>query len=245
MYKYFTPMKTVQQKLKWPGMMTSVALLALLFTSCSKSTDNAATPSTTSSMAVIDVSPTAPSLDFYLDGTLVNASPVTYAGGIVYFSCYSGTRHTAFNQSGTNTVIVKDTVTLKPSYAYTMVLSNLPTTPDVTLIRDSVYTPANGTATLRLLNASPDAGYVDFGLKGQSLIGKSIKYRSATSFISVTPSQIVDTVMVYQAGTTTLVQKIPVALQTGGVFTVYLYGFASQTSTTEKLSGGVMENAYF
>lgn len=244
MYIYFTIMKTVQQKLRWPGVITSVALLALMFSSCSKHNDN--TPiAPTSSLAVIDVSPTAPNLDFYLDGKIVNASPITYSGGLVYFTCYSGNRSAKFYQSGTNTAIASDTATLKANTAYTMVLSNLPASPDVTLVRDSVYIPTAAQTAIRLINASPDAGHVDFGLKGQALLGSNVAYRSATPFVSTKITSIVDTVMIYQTGTSTVLQKLPIALQTGGVFTVYLYGFASQTSDNVKLSVGAMENAQF
>jgi hypothetical protein len=244
MYQYFTTMKTVQQKLRWPGVI-SVALLALMFTSCSKHDDDNNVQVSTSSLAVIDVSSTAPALDFYLDGAVVNASPINYGGGLIYFAVYSGTRHVAFNQTGSATVIAKDTATLKPGAAYTMVLSNLPTNPDVTLFRDSVYMPPTSDAAIRLINASPDAGNVDFALKGESLLGSNVAYRKATPFVPVAVSSQSDTVMIYKTGTNTVVQKVPITLQTGGVFTVYMYGFAAQSSASEKLTAGVLENAFY
>lgn len=244
MYNYFTTMKTVPQKLRWPGMIMSIALLALMFSSCSKHNDNNV-QAATSSLAVIDVSPTAPNLDFYLDGSMVNATPITYSGGLIYFTCYSGNRRAAFYQSGTNTLIASDTVTLKPSTAYTMLLSNLPSSPNVTLIRDSVYIPPSGQATIRLINASPDAGNVDYALKGRSLSGSNVAYRTATRFTPVNITATVDTVMIYQTGTSNVLQKVPITLQSAGVFTVYLYGFAGQSSDSEKLKASVMENAYF
>lgn len=245
MYIYFTTMKTVQQKLRWSGIITGVALLALLSSSCSKHSDNTVL-APTSNLAVIDVSPTAPSLDFYLDGNRVNSGPISYVGGLEYFVCYAGKRKAQFYQSGTSTVIASDSVNLKANYAYTLLLSNLPTSPDITLLSDSIYIPPANTATLRFVNASPDAGAVDVGLKGQTLLASNIVYRKATSFIAVNiTSSLSDTLQVYRTGTSTILQKIPVSMQMRGVYTAYLYGFAGQTSSAQKIGGGVMENTYF
>jgi len=245
MFLFTTTMKTVQQKLRWPGAITSVALLALLFAACSKHNDNVV-QAPTANLEVIDVSPTAPTLDFYLDGTLVNSGPISYTGGLQYFVCYAGSRHATFYQSGSSSKIASDTINLQANNAYTLILSNLPSRPDLTLIRDSIFTPANGTATLRLINASPDAGAVDFGLKGGPVLGSNVTYRRYTAFIPVTvTSAHGDSLQVYKTGTNTILQKIPISLQAGGVYTAYLYGFAGQTSTDQKLGLSAVENTYF
>jgi hypothetical protein len=245
MFLFTTTMKTVQQKLRWLGAVTSIALLALLLSSCSKHNDNIV-QAPTANLEVIDVSPTAPTLDFYLDGTKVNSGPISYTGGLQYFVCYAGNRHAAFYQSGSTTVVASDTVNLQASNAYTLILSNLPSKPDLTLIRDSIFMPSTGGATLRLINASPDAGAVDFGLKGGPVLGSNIIYRKYSAFIPVTfTSAHSDTLQIYRTGTSTVLQKIPVSLQAGGVYTAYLYGFTGQTSTDQKLGLGVVENTYF
>jgi len=245
MFLFTTTMKTVQQKLRWPGAIASVALLALLLSSCSKHNDNIV-QAPTSNLEVIDVSPTAPTLDFYLDGTKVNSGPISYTGGLQYFVCYAGSRHAAFYQSGSTTVVALDTVNLQASNAYTLIMSNLPNKPDLTLIRDSIFMPASGTATLRLINASPDAGAVDFGLKGGQVLGSNITYRKYTAFIpTMITSGHSDTLQVYKTGTSTVLQKIPILLQAGGVYTAYLYGFSGQTSSDQKLGLGAVENTYF
>jgi hypothetical protein len=244
MYQYFTTMKTVQQKLRLTGVMTCIALLALLFASCSKQTGVSAT-TPVSNLAVIDVSPTAPSLDFFMDGAQVNTSPIGYGGGLEYFMCNPGNRHVAFYQTGTSTVIKTDTVDLLPNAAYTLLLSNLPSTPDATLLRDSVYPPASGAITIRLVNASPDAGAINFGLNGKTVLGTNVAYRKATSFISVNLTSALDTVKIYRTGTTTVLQSLPVVMNLGGVYTVYVYGFANQTSAAEQLNTGIMENTYY
>lgn len=245
MYIYFTTMKSVQQKLRWPGMIAGLALLALAFSSCTKHTDNAP-QAPTSDLAVIDVSPSAPNVDFYLDGSKVNASPITYGGGLEYFICYAGNRHAVFYQSGSITAIASDTVNLQASGAYTMILSNLPSSPDITLLRDSIFAPPSGSATIRLVNASPDAGAIDFGLKGQPVLASNVTYRKYTAFLPVQLNgSLNDTLQIYKGGTSTILQKIPLSLQVGGVYTAYLYGFLAQTSTSQKLNAGLMENTFF
>lgn len=219
--------------------------MALALSSCSKHVDNAP-QAPTSNLAVIDVSPTAPNLDFYLDGAKVNSGPISYVGGLQYFVCYAGSRHAAFDQSGSSTVLASDTVNLQTNNAYTLILSNLPSKPDMTLVRDSIFVPATGTAILRLINASPDAGAVDFGLKGKTVLAGNVIYRKYTAFVPVTvTSSLSDTLQVYKTGTSTVLQKIPVSLQAGGVYTAYLYGFAGQTSSSEALGLGMMLNTYF
>lgn len=239
-------MKTVKQKMKWPGVITSVALLAFMFTSCSKDYSNNTSNSPTANMAVIDVSPTAPSLDFYLGGTRVNSSSIIYGGGLVYFTCYSGSRQAAFYQTGTSTQIAADTVNLAANGIYTLLLSNVPSTPDVTLIRDSIYAPSSGAATLRLINASPDAGGVDVGFRGHPVFASNILYRKNSAFMPITLSTITnDTLLVYRTGTTTVLQKVAVNMQAGGVYTAFIYGFVSQTATNEQLNINLMENTYY
>jgi len=228
------------------GVVAGMALLPFVFSACSKYADNSNSQTSTSNLAVIDVSPSAPSLDFYLDGARVNSSAITYGGGLEYFTCYAGNRHATFYQSGSTTAVASDTAALQPNAAYTMVLSNLPSTPDITVFRDSIYAPASSAATIRLINASPDAGAVDFGVKGKSLLGSNIAYRKATPFVSVSlVTSLTDTLQIYHTGTNTVLQTIPVQMVQGGVYTIYLYGFQSQTSSAEKLGSGVMENTYY
>lgn len=243
MYTYFTTMKAVQRKLKWPGMIGTTALLAMLLSSCLKHTDNTV-QAPTSNLAVIDVSPNAPALDFYIDGSQINASSIVYGGGLNYFNLYAGTRHAVFYQTGTSTKLAADTITLNANLAYTLLLSNVITAPDLTLLADSVSAPPGGSCTVRFVNASPDAGAADFGLKGKSILASNIAYRKASSFKAVQLTISTDTLQVYKTGTSTVLATIPTTLQVGGVYTIYLYGFASQTGT-EGLAGSIMENTYY
>jgi hypothetical protein len=243
MHNYFTKMKTVQQKLKWNGMIGIAVLLATLLSSCIKHNDDTAQAST-ANLAVIDISPNAPLLDFYIDGSQLNSTSIVYGGGLEYFSLNAGVRNAVFNQTGTTTKIAADTITLTANRAYTLLLSNVVTAPDITLLTDSLFVPPTGAATVRFVNGSPDAGAADFGVKGQSLLASNIAYRKYTSFKAIQLIGSADTLQMYKTGTSTVLISLPVSLQQGGVYTVYLNGFASQTNS-EKLGAGIMENIYY
>lgn len=241
-------MRNVQQNFKrWPVITGMMCVVALMLSSCVKSNNN--NPNTNkpiAALSVIDASPDAPSLDLYLNGAQVNANAIVLGNYFNYFNAYAGKTTFTFDQAGTSTVSAQDTATLLANTYYTLFLTNKIATPDYILLKDNLVKPASGAFSIRLVNASPDAGTIDLRDKttGTPLIIYE-PYRAASNFTDVTINTT-DTLQVVQSGTTTVLATVPVVkFVTSSVYTIWLYGLVNTTVTTQKLNAGIMQNAYY
>lgn len=239
-------MKNVQQNLKRrAGIIGMVCLLAVSLSSCLKNnTNDTIVQQPVALLAVLDASPDAPSLDFYLDNNKVNNVPIQYGNGLDYFKAYTGKRAATFFASGTTTKIKTDTVTFKENTFYSLFLANVASKPDYLLTVDSLKNPVAGMATIRLVNVSPDAPALDLGIKGGTLIASNRTYKTYSSFIPVSGnlSYILE---VRQAGTSNVLVTIPnTKYYPGAVYTVWVHGLAAGTGTTA-LTADVQTNAYY
>lgn len=241
-------MKNVQQSLKrWPIVLGMVCTMAFMLSSCLKSHDNDNQPAKPlAALTVINASPDAPALDFFLNTDRVNTSPLPLGSYINYFNAYAGTTTATFYQSGTSTVAAQDTITLGSNHYYSLFFANVKAKADLILLRDSIIRPASGSISVRLVNASPDAGPVDLVVKGSGAkIVQSEPYKSASDFLPVSVNAT-DSLQVRQAGSPTVLATVPASkFVNGTVYTVWLYGLANTSVATQKLKAGIMVNAYF
>jgi hypothetical protein len=240
-------MKSIKQNIKrWPILLGVVCSVALALPSCVKSNHNITPTQPTAGLAFVDASPDAPLLDFYLSGQQVNLSPIGLGNYFNYFNAYAGKVPAVFYQTGTTTLVAKDTITLVANHGYTLFLANVQAHPDFILTTDSLSKPASGAVSVRFVNASPDAGSVDLIIKGASgSIIPNASYKSVSLFASATLS-VTDSLQVRQSGTSTILASVPAShFISGSVFTVWLYGLANTTVATQKLKAGIMQNAYF
>lgn len=232
---------SLQNFKRWSVIPCLLCAVTLVLPSCSKSSDNNPTNQSTCALSIIDASPDAPGLDLYIGGTRLNGNAITLGSYFSYFTAYAGNQQYVFYQSGTSTVATKDTATLEANGHYTLVLANSIATPDFIVLKDSYSKPAAGTISIRLFNASTDAGAIDLVDKttGTSLI-QNEAYKSASAFTNVTVNAT-DTLQVVKTGTTTALANVPAGqFVNGTVYTVWLYGFAA-----ERLTAGIMQNAYY
>jgi len=239
-------MKNIKQNIKrWPVALGVVCSVALALASCSKS-HNITPTKPIAALAFIDASADAPSLDFYLSGQQVNLAPIVPGNYFSYFNAYSGNVQAAFYQSGTQTLVAKDSITMLASHGYSLFLANVIAHPDFILIKDSLSAPTSGSISVRLVNASPDAGAVDLVVKGASgSIVSNANYKSVSGFVSATVS-LTDSLQVRQSGTSSVLASVPASHFTNGsVYTVWLYGLANTAVATQRLKAGIMQNGYF
>jgi hypothetical protein len=240
-------MKSIKQNFKrWPVVLGVVCSVALALPSCVKSNHDNTPAKPIAGLAFVDACPDAPTLDFYLSGQQVNQSSVTPGSYFNYFNVYAGKIPAVFYQSGTTTLVAKDTITLLGNHGYTLFLANVQAHPDFILTADSLSKPASGAVSVRLVNASPDAGAVDLIVKGASTsIVQNANYKSVSGFISATVS-VTDSLQIRQSGTSTILATVQASRFTSGsVFTVWLYGLANTTVAAQKLKAGIMQNGYF
>jgi len=239
-------MKSIKQNIKkWPIVLGVVCSVAVALSSCSKSNNNTPTKPI-AALAFVDACPDAAGLDFYISSQLVNLNPIAPGNFFTYFNAYAGKIPTAFYQTGTTTLIAKDTITLLANHGYTLFLSNVQAHPDFILTKDSLIRPSSGAISVRLVNASPDAGQVDLIVKGaSSSIVSNASYKSVSGFVSATATAT-DSLQVRQSGTSTILATVPAShFVNGYVYTVWIYGLANTTVATQKLKAGIMQNGYF
>lgn len=224
-----------------------LCLLVVGLSSCLKNNNkyNNNTQKPIALLSVMNAAPDVPAADFYFNGSLINATQFPYGNFIAYFNVPAGSGNVGFYTSGTSTTIATDTATFKANQVYTLFFSNVAPNHDFVLVHDTIAAPASSSANIRLVNVSPDAPAVDLVLHGTVLIANK-KYKQASSFISV-PASVNDTLQVRQTGTNIVLGSIPpINLQSGAVYTVWLYGFASAgASDPKKLNVGFMTNAVF
>jgi hypothetical protein len=240
-------MKNVRQNFRrWAMLPGTVCLIAFALSSCAKKDINNVPPKALAGFSVIDACPDAPTLDLYIGGQQVNLSPIALGNYFNYFNVYAGKSAVVFYQSGTTTLVAKDTVSLPANHVYTLFLANLKANPDFILTTDSLAKPASGTISVRLVNASPDAGAVDLVVKGASnKIIQNATYKTVSPFTAATVTAT-DSLQVRQAGTTTVLATVPASNLAGSaVYTVWLYGLANTAVAAQKLKAGIMLNAMY
>ena len=241
----FTLTKVPHQKLKANVvLLLAGCLFAGMLSSCVKGSSSSSGPSATSIFAVVNASPNCPSSDFYLNNIQLNAIPFTYGNYLGYVNGPVGASKFGFYNTGTLNPIATDTLTLGANKAYTVFFNNLITTPTFVILRDTITHPATNSASIRLVDVSPDAPNVDLAI-GNKLYISNISYKHASEFAAITPGGN-DTLYIRQTGTTTVLAKVAaVTVQLGAVYTIWLQGFANPPSAGEGLSAGLMENAFF
>jgi hypothetical protein len=87
------------------------------------------------------------------------------ATAIDYISAYTGKRTATFTPAGTKTVYKADTLTLNENRYYSLFLANTAGHEEFVLLKDTITRPADGKASIRFINLSPDAPAADLVIK--------------------------------------------------------------------------------
>lgn len=221
-----------------------IAVLCLLqFSSCLKDNNNYVAPPPTALLMVIQGSPDAPSEALFLDNNRVNNPPFNYGDNIGYFNAYTGERNVILNDYNSGTRIASDTMRLNSNVAYSLFLANTYTKPDFILLTDSIAQPASGKATIRLVNASPNAGSVDLTANSTTIVtGKG--YKGSSVFKSVDGGTNYNFTILKTGTNTVLAELDNVPIRTGSVYTVWLHGLANGTGNSA-LKADIINNAYY
>jgi len=235
-------MKTIQNISKRVvAGISAVCLLSLTLTSCLKDHSNDMPTPPTALLTVFNAIPGA-SVDFSINQTRVNLSPILYADGIDYFQAYSGKRTFTFYRAGVSAALVSDTATLKQNVAYSLYVVGKDTSPQMMLLTDSISQPSSGTANVRFVNLSPDAPAVDLAEKGGSVIVANKAFKGFSSFAPLAGKTY--NFEIRKAGTATVLAAMNnVTISNGYVYTIYLRGLSASTDNS-KLTGDMIINAH-
>jgi hypothetical protein len=209
----------------------NIRLLALLsivlvigLSSCKKNND-APIVKQIDSLNIVNAS--ADTVNFYLNGTRLNASNILPAGATGYYQIASGDQvcqlKKPFNPA-TNVVqnIFSLPLTLEPHHFYSLFITGETAaqafiTPDVLMADDST-----GTCLVRFVNASPDAGNLDLVVNGTKIPNQAFK--TASTFVLVAANDTLAPISVYHAGSTTPIASGTYELTQGTSFTIFSKG---------------------
>ena len=230
---------------RWTALLGIGCLLSLLFTSCLKS-KNDYTPPPVGYVTFFQAAADEQPIDLYFNNNKVNQAPVQYGYGIDYFQAFPGLRTVNIYNSISHTLLFSDTARINPNIAYSLFLINNSTQQlGLFLVTDSISKPANGKATLRFINVSPDASSVDLAVKDSAAFVTNKSFKGFSSFIPKTGNQTYN-FEIRQHGTNTVLATLPgVTLNSGLVYTIWLHGLANTAISGDKLTASIVTNAYY
>ncbi|RPH96155.1 DUF4397 domain-containing protein [candidate division KSB1 bacterium] len=206
-----------------------IPILAMLVFAigCSSDDDNgpvAPAPSGNSYVRVVHLSPDAPAVDVWVDGSRVLQN-VAFRGASAYLTVSEGNHRVQISPAGASQPIVLDAnVTLMKDASYTIAATGLLANLQATVLTDDRATSSQQ-AKVRFVHTSPDAPAVDVAVSGGATLFSDVMFREAGVYLNVAPSQYVLDVRI--AGSSTLALRVPgVVAGAGGNYTIFAVGLA-------------------
>lgn len=224
--------------------MVSTSLAALLlvsvFTLAFASTEAQAAAS--SRVRVAHLSPDAPNVDIYVNGTKT-LSNVPYKTVSDYLTVPSGNYRFAVRPAGapakSKAVIVTDAV-LYPNKDYTVAAINVLAEIEGAIYEDDNSAPVVGETKVRVLHASPDAPAVDIAVKNGPVLIKELRFSDVSENVAVRAGTYDLEVRV--ANTNTVALALPgVALEAGKIYTVFAVNKVASLGVVVKAVAGVVD----
>lgn len=162
-----------------------VVFVAMIgFFACKKDGDQAPT-TITNEISLINA--TGDTLNVYENGTRINSgSNLLPSGQYTNLQITAGTQRYQFKKAGNPNTLFETELTLDTPYAYTVFVAGQ-SSDKVFAIKDTLNNDT--TAHVRFVNASPDAGNIDFTIGSYPTL-KSRLFKSATSFLSVPKGRV-------------------------------------------------------
>jgi uncharacterized surface protein with fasciclin (FAS1) repeats len=208
-------------------LITAVTLLALALVGCSDDDDNPISSNImNASLRVAHLSPDAPAVDIWVDGTRVLQN-FPYKAFSDYLEVPAGAHNVQVTPAGATTPVVIDAnVTLTEDVAYTVAATGLLNSGDlspIVLVDDR--TPQSGSARVRFVHSSADAPAVNVGVASGPTLFSDVEFREASTYLSVDAGTYDLSVQVAANGTEVL-QVNGQSLTAGVNYTVFAIGLA-------------------
>lgn len=222
------------------SMILAIAGLATVFTSCLKN-DGPPAETNVAALSVINASPNARNVNFFLDDTRINTSGIPYLSGLQYIRAFSGPRETTVTDFTTNGKLAEKTFTLATGNYYSLYIVGVGATPDslnYVFTIDSLKAPASGKTRIRFVNLSPDSAPLSLAVEGQTTnLVSNQAYKAVSQFVNVDP--IASGVLVIKDNATGAVigRLENTTLQAGFNYSILARGIAA--STVNDLKPGI------
>jgi hypothetical protein len=203
------------------SILFSVVLLTATFSSCKKNNDEDNQPRV--AIAVTNAASLSVPQDVYFDNQKVNAEALAYTKTIGYIFI-NGNPSITFTNASSTTANGTATADFVPGHYYSAYYAE---DKSVNVFENDRTTPPTGKARIRFLNLGSGVGSsVDFGFSGGAKIVSGLTYKAASTYQDVDPTLGYS---LYSGGSASVLLNIPITLQAGGIYTVYISGVAGTT----------------
>ena len=203
-------------------MLAAASALALAAVSPALAAENDA------HVRVLHASPDAPAVDVYVNDTRVLTN-VPFKVISNYLPLPAGTHQVKVTPTGdAATAVIDAPVTVEVGKKYTVAAINPVASIEPLVLTDNV-TATSGTAKVRIVHLSPDAGNVDVAPDGGDALIEDLAYKADTGYVDL-PGGAYD-LEVRAAGTTTVALDLPsITLENGKGYSVFAVGTAAGSS---------------
>jgi hypothetical protein len=217
-------MKTLTRRIA----ILAVAAAPLVLAACGDDEEDVTTPSTGSaSVRVAHLSPDAPPVDVYVNGTRA-LSGVAFKDVSSYLPVQAGSTHFRVTPAGAATPVVIDaTVNLNSGGNYTVAATGVLAAIQPIVLEDDRGT--TGQSKVRFVHTSPDTPAVDIAVAGGPVLFSNVSFRQASGYPQVAPATY--SLEARPAGTTTAALTVDgVVLRPGTNYTIFAVGLLSNKS---------------
>jgi hypothetical protein len=216
-------MKTLSRRMA----ILAVAAAPLLLAACGKDNITAPSNTATANVRVAHLSPDAPAVDVYVNGTKA-LSNIPFKEVSSYLPVPAGSTNFRVTPANAATPVVIDaTVTLNAGGSYTVAATGFLAGIQPLLLEDDRGT--TGQSKVRFVHASPDAPAVDIAVAGGPVIFSNYAFRQSSPYPQVAPATY--TLEARPAGTNVVALSVPdVPLRPGTNYTIFAVGLLSNKS---------------
>lgn len=214
-------------------ILGSILFGTIGFTSCLDNDDSQiTTPENVGYVSFYNVSPDSNGLNFYSDGIIANASPVSFPQFLNYNGFEEGVRRITVNSS--NNVLDTLSLNVVKNRFYSVFATNQFSNLELTMYEDALFTPANGKIGFRFIQLSPDTPQVTVKIEGQSEAIGNFNYKQASPFNEMDPINNKNVYFINTETQDTIISKT-VNLTSGKLYTIIGMGFLNSTNQNQKL----------
>ena len=217
-----------------PVLALSAVALSIVLLGCGDS-DPVGPRITESEVRIAHLSPDAPPVDVWVDGTRVLSS-VPFKAVSDYLTVEAGTHRIQVTPAGASEPVVIDaTVTLAGTTSYTVAATGLLGTGDLSpVVLIDERGARSDEARVRFVHAAPDAPAVDVAANGGPVIFRNVSFRQSEGYLSVDPGPY--SLQVRPAGATTVVLNLEnITLRGNDSYTAFAVGRLGDGSLTAVL----------
>ncbi len=221
------------------------AVMALALSGClDKNQSDMPAPAELAYVNLYHGSPDGPDYNVLIDNNKANTQAFRYANNSGYFKLDAGTHQIAFTPVTSTTALIDTTFMFEKDAIYSLFTVGRMANTKLLVVKDSLVTPAGGSAAIRLVNLSPDAPALELVISGAdaSPIFTGIGFKGNTKFKEVVSGTYA--FKVREAGTdNVLMPATNLELRAGRNYTLIVRGFQTPPSgNTNVLALQIIQN---